>query len=69
MTVSLIKNIKIDKITIFKDTKGYVKGVTNSPHIKSEYLGDVEGDGFFYLVKFPDYKEEVCVDRNKLNFH
>lgn len=68
MTVSLIKNIKIDKITIFKDTKGIVVGVTNSPHIKKEFKGEVDTDDFYYLVKFPDYKEEVCVNKKNLDF-
>ncbi len=68
MTVELNKNIKVGKTIIVRGTKGYIKGVTNSEHIKKEFGGEVEGDGFFYLVKFPELKEEVCVDLKKLEF-
>lgn len=68
MTVTLNKNLKFGTKTIFRETKGIVVGVSNSEAIKKEYLGEIAGDEFYYLVNFPELDEIVLVDKKYLEF-
>ncbi len=63
MKITLKKNIKVNKVTIFKDTVGHLIGVSNSSTIKKEF-NDIKDDGYFYIVNFPTIGEVVVAQKD-----
>lgn len=57
------------KIIVPKNSKGSIIGVSNSVKIKAFFpLLEEKVDGWYYIVSFPPYIDEILCLRSQLNF-
>jgi hypothetical protein len=55
------------KIIVPKDTKGFIKAISNSPTIKAAFPNlEYKINGWFYIVSFPGFFEEILCTKDQI---
>jgi hypothetical protein len=66
MKAILRTKIKVGTKVIEKGSQGIIMGVSNSQAMKKEFPNFTEGDGFYYIVNFPQ-APDCLIDKNKID--
>jgi hypothetical protein len=66
MKVTLKTKLKVGSVVLQKGTQGWLMGVSNSEAMKKEFPNFTEGEGFYYVVKFPNVPD-CLIDANKVD--
>lgn len=66
MKAILKTQIKIGAEILEKGSEGIIMGVSNSPHIKNEFPNFTKGNGYYYIIRFPNLPD-CLIDTNKVD--